>query len=153
MIIETKFFGPVEVNENEVITFKQGIPGFENFHRYAILQYKDGSPFHILQSLEKVNLAMVIVELATVLPEYSFDLADEAVAQLNLARPEDATVVVVVVLPEDITKATVNLAAPIVINQATKLAKQIILEHPAFSLRHPLFNEKPVSLERQAAAK
>ena len=119
--------------------FNHGIPGFENFHRYIIKPYKDQSLFLVMQSTEKADLAFILIELEQIVPGYSIDLDDEVAAELKLSEPADAVVRVIVTLPEDVQKATVNLAAPIVINFKTGLAKQIILNNPDYSLKHPLF--------------
>lgn len=139
MKIATKFFGSIEVDEKDFITFGHGIPGFEKFHRYMIRKYRDQSPFLVLQSVEKADLAFILIELEQIVPGYSIDLSDEIVEELKLSAPEEAVVRVIVTLPEDVQQATVNLAAPIVINFKTGLAKQIILNNPEYSLKHPLF--------------
>lgn len=139
MKIATKFFGSLEVDEKDFITFGHGIPGFEKFHRYMIRNYRDQSPFLVLQSVEKADLAFILIELEQIVPGYSIDLSDEIVEELKLSAPEEAVVRVIVTLPEDVRQATVNLAAPIVINFKTGLAKQIILNNPEYSLKHPLF--------------
>ncbi len=139
MKIATKFFGSIEVDEKDFITFGHGIPGFEKFHRYMIRKYTDQSPFLVLQSVEKADLAFVLIELEQIVPGYSIDLSDDIVEELQLSAPEDAVVRVIVTLPEDVQQATVNLAAPIVINFKTGLAKQIILNNPEYSLKHPIF--------------
>ena len=139
MKIATKFFGSIEVDEKDFITFGHGIPGFEKFHRYMIRKYTDQSPFLVLQSVEKADLAFILIELEQIVPGYSIDLSDDIVEELKLSTPEDAVVRVIVTLPEDVRQATVNLAAPIVINFKTGLAKQIILNNPEYSLKHPMF--------------
>jgi flagellar assembly factor FliW len=45
----------------------------------------------------------------------------------------------VATIPEDAEKATVNLMAPIVINEAGRYGKQVILPESGYSVRHPLF--------------
>ena len=139
MKIATKFFGSIEVDEKDFITFGHGIPGFEKFHRYMIRKYTDQSPFLVLQSVEKADLAFILIEFEQIVPGYSIDLSDDIVEELKLSTPEDAVVRVIVTLPEDVRQATVNLAAPIVINFKTGLAKQIILNNPEYSLKHPMF--------------
>jgi flagellar assembly factor FliW len=145
MKIATKFFGLTEVDEQEFINFSHGVPGFENYRQYIIRNYKEQSPFLVMQSTEKVDLAFILIGLEQIVPGYSIALPDEVVAELKVSRPEEVIIRVIVTLPEDLHKATVNLAAPIVINMQTKLAKQIILNNPDYGLKHPLFateNEK-----------
>jgi flagellar assembly factor FliW len=139
MKIETKFFGAVEIDEAQIVEFAHGIPGFENDHKFAVLKHED-SPFHVLQSVERANLAFIIIELGKVVPDYEIDLPDEVVAELKLEKPEEALVCAIVVLPSDISQATVNLAAPLVINVKEKRGVQIILNNPAYGIKHPLFS-------------
>lgn len=153
MKIETKFFGAVEIAETEIINFGHGIPGFEDLRQFVILKQNPDSPFLVLQAVESSQLALIIIPLEQVVPDYDFDLPDEAVKELNLTVPTDAVVYAVVVLPQDISKATANLAAPIVINTKMRLGKQVILNNPAYGLKHPLFAaSKAESCEKTKAA-
>ena len=43
MKIETKHFGTVEVDGNELIRFEQGIPGLEQYKTYALLPVDEAS--------------------------------------------------------------------------------------------------------------
>lgn len=139
MKLMTKFFGEIDVDETEFILFSHGIPGFEGYRQFIILKQNADTPFHILQSVENSQLAFILIDMERVVPGYAIDLSDDAVTELKLTRPEDAATYAVVVLPEDISKATVNLAAPIVINVRERQGKQVILNNPAYGLKHPLF--------------
>jgi flagellar assembly factor FliW len=143
MKLETKFFGTQEVDEKEFISFNHGIPGFENERRYYITQYGPESPFMVMQSVEKPNLAFILIRLGDVMPGYTIDLGEEVTVELKLVKPEEAMVYAIVSIPGELAGATVNLAAPLVINIKAKLGKQIILNNPAYGLRHPLFAENP----------
>ena len=140
MKIETKFFGAVDIDEAQIIEFPHGIPGFENEHKFAVIKHDD-SPFYVLQSVERAGLAFIIIELGKVAPDYEIDLPDEVVAELKLEKPEEALVCAIVVLPADIKQATVNLAAPLVINVKEKRGVQIILNNPAYGIKHSLFSQ------------
>lgn len=142
MKIETKFFGTQEINETDIIAFAHGIPGFENYHRFVISKYNDNLPFSVMQSVDKADLAFILIGLEEVIPGYSIDLNDEVTAELKLEKPEDAAVVAIVNIPDDLAKSTVNLAAPVIINRKTNLGKQVILNNPAYGLKYPLFARK-----------
>ena len=151
MKIETKFFGTQDVNENDIITFKHGIPGFEERQRYIIMPYSDQSPFFVMQSVEQVNLAFILIGLEQVVPDYSIDISDELVSEIKLATPEDAVVYAIVTIPGDLAKSTVNLAAPVIINMKGKMGEQIIFNNSPYSLRHPLFTAQPATAEDECA--
>lgn len=154
MKIETKFFGTQEVDEKEFIHFNHGIPGFESERRFLITEYGPGSPFLVMQSIEKPSLAFILIGLGDVMPGFAIDIGEEVTAELKLEKPEDTLVYVIVSIPGELTDATVNLAAPLVINTRMKLGKQIILNNPAYGLRHPLFKgEQAAGVKRTSLAK
>jgi len=37
MLLKTKHFGEINIDESKIIEFKDGIPGFENLKRYVVL--------------------------------------------------------------------------------------------------------------------
>ncbi len=139
MKIETKFFGVQEINEADIIYFAHGVPGFENYHKFLMSRYNNDLPFLVMQSVEKADLAFILIGLEEVVPGYSIELNDEVAAELKLEKPEDVRVIAIVNIPDDMAKSTVNLVAPVLINTKAKLGKQIILNNPAYGLKHPLF--------------
>ena len=76
-----------------------------------------------------------------VLTGYVFDIDDLDVKELKLSGPEELHVVSVLVIPDDIQRMTVNLAAPIIINTVTGKAKQIMLAGSEYNVRAPVFPE------------
>jgi flagellar assembly factor FliW len=139
MRIDTKFFGTIEIADSDILVFYQGIPGFENYRRFIISEYRPESPFFILQSVDLPELALIMIEYRKVVPDFTFNISDADAVELGLEHPGDAAVFAIVVLPSDITKATVNLAAPVLINQPGRRGKQVFINNPNFSLRHSLF--------------
>ena len=141
MQIDTLRFGTVEVDEAKVIEFGDGVPGLEQYRRYALLQFEESYPIVWLQSMDDTGICLPVLDTFSVLPEYVFDIEESDVRALELKEPEDIHVVSVVVIPEDIQGMTVNLAAPIIINTITGKAKQIVLTGSEYNVRAPVFQE------------
>jgi len=141
MQIDTLRFGVVDVDEDKLITFDDGIPGLEQYHLYALLQFEDSYPLVWLQSTEDMGICLPVLDVFAVLPDYVFDMDDTDVKTLELTKPEELHVVNVVVIPEDVKGMTVNLAAPIIINTSTGKAKQIMLSGAEYNVRVPVFQE------------
>jgi len=139
MQIDTIRFGPVEIDETKLITFKEGIPGLEDYRRYALLQFEESYPIIWLQSVEEGGICLPVLDTFAVLTGYVFDISDEDVKELGLKGPEDLHVVSVLVVPEDIQGMTANLAAPIIINTVSGKAKQIMLSGSDYNVRAPVF--------------
>jgi len=140
MQVDTLRFGTVEVDEEKVIEFRDGIPGLEQYHRYALLQFEESYPIVWLQSMEDTGICLPVLDTFSVLPDYVFDIDETDVKTLELNGPDELHVVSVVVIPEDIQGMTVNLAAPIIINTKSGNAMQIVLSGSEYNVRAPVFS-------------
>ena len=141
MQIETIRFGTVEIDESKLIVFDDGIPGLEEYKRYALLQFEESYPIIWLQSVDEGGICLPVLDTFAVLTSYVFDIDDEDVNSLELRGPEDLHVVSVLVIPDEIQRMTVNLAAPIIINTVKGKAKQILLSGSDYNVRAPVFND------------
>ena len=141
MQIDTLRFGTVEVDAEKVIEFGDGIPGLEQYQKYALLQFEESYPIVWLQSMDDKGICLPVLDTFSVLPDYVFDIDEIDVKALNLKDPDELHVVSVVVIPEEIQGMTVNLAAPIIINTITGQAKQIVLSGSEYNVRAPVFQQ------------
>jgi len=141
MQIDTLRFGPISVDEEKLLKFEEGIPGLEQYKDYALLQFEESYPLVWLQSIEETGICLPVLDTFSVLPDYVFDIDEADVKILELNSPEVLQVVSVVVIPDDIQRMTVNLAAPIIINTVSGKAKQIVLGGSEYNVRAPVFQE------------
>jgi len=141
MQIDTLRFGMVEVDEEKIIEFADGIPGLEQYNRYALLQFEESYPIVWLQSMDEIGICLPVLDTFSVLPDYVFDIDETDVKALELKDPDQLHVVSVVVIPEDIQGMTVNLAAPIIINTITGQARQVVLSGSEYNVRAPVFQQ------------
>ena len=141
MQINTVRFGLIDVDESKLILFEEGIPGLEEYKKYALLQFEESYPIIWLQSVEEGAICLPVLDTFTVINDYVFDIEDEDVKHLELKGPEDLHVVSVVVIPDEIKGMTANLAAPIIINTVLGKAKQIVLSGSNYNVRTPIFPE------------
>jgi flagellar assembly factor FliW len=141
MLIHTVNFGDLEVPDDKVIAFKEGLPGFPQIHRFAMLEMDELKPFQYLQALDDPPIALFVVNPFLVDPTYEFRLSDSDMEDLNSTNSAELAVFAVATIPEDPSKATLNLMAPIVINDKDRRGKQIILLESKYSVKHPLIND------------
>lgn len=140
MQIKTKFFGTVECESNMIFEFPQGVPGFETEHRFLLIQ-PENSVFSCLQSVETETVAFITVSPFLVCPDYSFELDEVSVANLELTKLEDALILAVVtILDQNPRQTTLNLKAPIIINRKIQRGYQVIVNEN-YPLRAPLVKE------------
>ncbi len=139
MLIHTVNFGDVEVPEDKIINFKEGLPGFPQAHRFAVIELDEYKPFHHLQALDNIPIALLIINPFQVHPGYEFKLSQADLEDIRCANPQSVTVYAVATIPENPADATINLLAPIVINEEGRCGKQVILHESGYSVRYPLF--------------
>jgi len=141
MKIATNRFGTLEISEDEIILFKEGLLGFEDYHKYIVLNAEDGSPFRWLQSVEDGNLAFVIIEPLSFMFEYDIEIPDDDQEALSLERAEDVVIYAIVSIPENPQDMTANLQGPIIINKKTRVGRQSISLNPEWHVRHKILDE------------
>ncbi|PRX32579.1 flagellar assembly factor FliW [Orenia metallireducens] len=141
MELETTRFGKIEIKEDEMILFNQGLYGFKNEKKFVILKEEE-SDFFWLQSSTNSDLAFIVTEPWNYIKYYEFDLNDELQKELNISSKEDVMVINIITVPENPKEMTINLKAPIVINYKERLAKQIILDDERYQIKHRLFYDE-----------
>ncbi|MDR0904044.1 MAG: flagellar assembly protein FliW [Ruminococcus sp.] len=138
MLIETRDFGEFEINDDTIITFPEGIPGFENLRRFAVLSPLGEGVYPCwLQSIDDPGTCFIVFNPYEIVSDYILDewqLLDE----LDVGEATPIGAFVISIIPEEYINTTVNLRCPIVVNLDTMQARQIVLESE-YPIRHPVF--------------
>jgi len=138
MQITSSRFGKIEVREEEIITFPEGLVGFCSLKRYLIIEREADRPFQWLQAIDNPELAFLITDPLLFCPDYKVELNPQENAILKLGKVNEGKVFVLVVIPEDPSRMRANLFAPLVINASKRLGKQVILEQSGYPLQYQL---------------
>ena len=143
MFIKTRIFGDVEISDDKIITFDDGIIGFPELKHFAIMHDEEkGSDAGIkyFQSVEEPGFAMPVMDPLMVCENYNPQVNDELLAPLGELKDDNIIVLVTVTVPTDLTKMTVNLQGPIIINADAKKGAQIIVEGNDYPVRFPIYD-------------
>ena len=143
MKINTKIFGEVEIADDKIITFDKGIIGFPELKHFTMLHDEEkgtGAGIRYLQSIEEPSFAMPVMDPLLVNPDYDPEVDDELLTGVGTLTPENLLVMVTVTVPSDLTKMTVNLQGPFVINVEERKACQIILEGDQYPVKFPIYD-------------
>ncbi len=139
MLVRTVNFGDLDVPEDKIISFNEGLPGFPQIHHFTMLELDEIKPFQYLQSLDDPPIAFLVINPFLVDQGYKFDLPPADMEDMGSRSTADVAVYAVATVPEDPEKATLNLMAPILINELNRCGKQVILHDSGYSVKHPLF--------------
>ncbi len=141
--IATKNFGAIVVREDQIITFSPGLLGFSEFHRYVLIEHGQESPFLWLQSLDKPDLAFVVMDPIFVLPDYQVGPINGVQKELEVKSIQDLKVLVILTIPPGRPQdMTANLMGPLLINLVNRRGKQLVLESSPYSHKHRVLPAK-----------
>ena len=142
MQILTKVFGEIIIDDDKIIRFPKGIIGFPDLTEFTLVhdEEKGTDSIHWLQSIQEPAFAMPVMDPLIVCPDYNPEADDELLNVLGTIVPEELLVLVTVTVPSDLTKMSVNLRGPIVINAAEKKATQIIVEGDEYPVKFPIYD-------------
>ncbi|MET3682991.1 flagellar assembly factor FliW [Alkalibacillus flavidus] len=138
MNIDTVYFGTIEIQKEQIITFENGIPGFQDETEFVLLDLEGNPGFKIMQSTKTTKLAFVLTNPFLIDPNYEFKLDDSSVEQLQIEKGEDVSVWAIVTVQDPFDQSTMNLRAPVVINLQNRYAKQMSLDSTNYHTKHPI---------------
>ncbi|MBD5549045.1 MAG: flagellar assembly protein FliW [Lachnospiraceae bacterium] len=142
MKINTKAFGEIEIADDKIIHFPSGIIGFPELVDFALVhdEEKGIGAIHWLQSVQEPAFAMPVMDPLLVKPDYNPEVDDELLLPLGKLDPEEILVMVTVSIPSDLTKMSVNLRGPVIINALEKKACQVIIEGEGYLVKFPIYD-------------
>ncbi len=143
MKANTKYFGEVEIEDDKILEFPNGIIGFESLRKFAIIyDVEKGENVNVsfLQSMEEPLLVIPVMNPLVVKEDYNPTVDDELLKPIGDPSDEDMMVVVSMTVPADIKKMTVNLKAPFIINTKDRKGAQIIVDNPEYEIRFPIYD-------------
>ena len=120
-----------------VITFPQGLPGFEDCRQFVLLSSSELAPLHCLQGASGPPVSFVAIDPRWVVPDYRCELGEADRARLGDTGSGPLVWLALVTLGEN-EAATVNLRAPVVIDPGRMRGCQLVPHDSPYPLRHPL---------------
>ncbi|MCL6493653.1 MAG: flagellar assembly protein FliW [Ignavibacterium sp.] len=126
MKLKSDQFGEIEFSEDLVLSFEEGLYGFEQLKKYLLIK-TDDDLFYWLTSVDR--------------PEICFPLIGTRIIDEEFPEVENYEAFAIVTLNKDPLKITVNLKAPVYINQEKKAGFQKIIDTDKYPINYKLFVE------------
>lgn len=152
MKIQTKIFGEIDIADDKIIFFEKGIIGFPDMQKFTLLHDEEqgsGVGIRFLQSLDEPGFAMPVMDPLVVKPDYDPAVDDELLASAGNLTPDNILVLVTATVPSDLTKMTVNLQGPIIINVDERKACQVIVDTERYPVKFPIYDILKARKERE----
>ena len=144
MQVDTRWFGTVDIDDNKIVTFDLGIIGFEDCKKFTLIydvEKGDEAAIMWLQSLDEAALALPVMKPEFVYETYDPVVEDELLKSLgDDIQDDNIRVYCALTVPQDITKMTINLKAPIIVDFDTMKGIQLIADNSEYKVRYPIYD-------------
>ncbi|GGM60864.1 flagellar assembly protein FliW [Dactylosporangium sucinum] len=121
-----------------VIDFVAPMPGFPDDRRFVLVRLDEVGMLYALTSVDSTGLRFLVVPPAQFFPDYAPEVDDDTLAALGVGDQADVLVLLVVTAGDGAEHATVNLMAPIVLDQRSRRAVQLVLGKSGLPVRQRL---------------
>jgi len=143
MLVKTRFFGEVDIEDEKILTFDNGIMGFEDMKRWTLIyDIEKGSegPISWFQSLDMAELALPVINPYTVTAVYEPVVEDELLKPLGEFKDEELVTLLTITIPsEDPSKTTANFRAPMLINPVNRKGIQVIVNNEDYPIKFSIY--------------
>lgn len=140
MQIKTADFGELTIDEESIIHFPEGIPAFEEFCDYVLLNVVEELPYlYYMQGIGEEAPCFTVIDPYYFVTSYTPHIALRDVQDLKCTKIEELRYLAIAIIEPELEKSVMNLKSPLVIDPETRLAKQMVLENDDYPLRYPLF--------------
>jgi flagellar assembly factor FliW len=128
----------IHVDEDEVITFPQGLVGCADWRRFVLLSDDETLGLHILHCLDEESIHFLVTDPMLVDHAYQVAITHEELRLLKLSRVDEAILLCILTTRDNPPRVTANLLGPLVLNPAGRLGLQLVLVDSPYSTQHPL---------------
>ncbi len=123
----TTRFGTIEVPEEQVIHFPDGLFGFPSLKRYILMDHKE-TEVKWLQAVDDPYVAFIVINPFSINPSYRFEVPDTAKKLIGLEEVDELAILVIVRVENNMVMA--NFQGPLILNSATRKGFQLVVESP-----------------------
>jgi len=124
-----------EPEDLPVIEFVSPMPGFPKHRDFVLVQMDDAGVLYSLRSVIDPELRFLVVPPAPFFPDYAPEVPDEDIELLGVSDPDQLLLLLVITAGETAAGSTANQLAPIIIDQSTRRALQVVLTGSDFPVR------------------
>ena len=138
MRINSPRFGTIDVDEERIVTFRDGLLGFRDFKRYYLHEPSEQAALKWMQCVDMPALGFVVADPLVFKPDYRVAVAASQLEGLDIDDPRKSQVLVILTVPDDPAKMTANLQGPLVINPVNRLGAQLVLNEEGVTTKYPV---------------
>jgi len=125
-------------SDDAILRFNEGLIGFSDCKSFVLLESEGIAPFRRLQSTERDDVGFLVLDTAYLSKGFLSMVPERDWESIGLTDPAARLAFVICIIGPTPAESTGNLQAPLIINYANMMGRQVILGDSEFSSRHPL---------------
>ena len=137
--VETSRHGVIRYSPSDVIKMVRPILGLGDLHNFLLFGDDEIEPFLWFQSIESPSISFVLLDVGIVDKDYHAGYCASDFVLLDASSLSDCLEFFLVVVGSSIEQSTVNMKAPILINNKSKKAIQVIVDNDNYGVKTPIF--------------
>ncbi len=141
MLVNTTRFGPIEISSDDILTFSEGLLGFNDLEKFVLLDDPNDEIFAWLQSCDESSIAFPVLEPELFEENYTLEMSKSDLQSLQAVDTSQLRSFCIITIPEDPARMTANLKAPVVVNIEKRIARQCVLQNNKLEIREPIFTK------------
>lgn len=135
---DTSRFGRLEVTEDRVISFVQGMPGFERLRRFILIDHDQEGVFKWLQAVDDPAVAFLLTDPTAFKPGYTVPLRSGEIEGLGAENADGLITLVMVCVSQGARQFSLNLKGPVVFNADNMRAVQCVIDRDDYPANFPV---------------
>ncbi|KAA3659031.1 MAG: flagellar assembly protein FliW [Calditrichaeota bacterium] len=140
LTLDHKRLGEITYRQDEIITFPQGVLGFEKKKSYIIVDREEYYPFAWMINVDDPMTSFVMVNPLLFQQDYNPNVTKRDLNEIEIDNPQSLLMYVIITLKPDASQSTANLRAPILVNITKNIGKQLVLLDDKYSTKHRILN-------------
>ena len=130
-------FANVDVDARDLITFPDGVPGYEGRRQFVLLEIPDLAPLRVLHAVDAPEPCFLVLDPTSVLAGFRCEIT--AADRLRLEATDESVLLwLAIVTVSEGGEASANLRAPIVVNPERMIGRQVMPNGCVYPLQHAL---------------
>ncbi len=152
LLINSTRFGTIQATEDCLIRFDDGMVGLPHLNQYVLVESPSMPLVLWMQAVNDPQIAFPLIEPYFFRKDYKPSLSPADACSIAFEQNDKTKTFVVLTIPQDALKMTVNLKAPVVINLDKGVGTQVILQDKTYEVRVPAFQTYEAAMNAGVAA-
>ncbi|MCB0701222.1 MAG: flagellar assembly protein FliW [Candidatus Kapaibacterium sp.] len=129
--IKTLHFGEIEIENDKIFHFPDGLLGFEDFNSFVLINHEETAPLRWLISIDDPTIGFPLIN------PWMVDIKYNPGKNVDL---EKEAAFVVITLGNKERQMTANMKAPLVLGVETRIGRQIVMSSDKYSTKQPVIH-------------